>query len=129
MGMLADIMCYMGEILGITRFGVARMKESVLTLASFEKTSDHLFEAALRGVRQEINSVSECIIMGVPIPIGTGLVRLLQKADVASISSSSNSSVVPSLSQKSLVPELASRISKPLLLSDLQRDRRLNIVF
>ncbi len=33
-------------MLGITRFGVAKMRESVLMLASFEKTTDHLFDAA-----------------------------------------------------------------------------------
>jgi hypothetical protein len=31
-----------GEVLGITRHGLAKMKESVLMLASFEKTGDHL---------------------------------------------------------------------------------------
>ena len=32
------------QVLGITRFGIAKMKDSVLMLASFEKTTDHLFE-------------------------------------------------------------------------------------
>lgn len=40
------ILYSLGEVLGITRFGVAKMKESVLMLASFEKTTDHLFDAA-----------------------------------------------------------------------------------
>jgi len=47
--LLADVMTFKGEILGITRFGVGKMKDSVLMLASFEKTTDHLFEAAVRG--------------------------------------------------------------------------------
>jgi len=76
--LLADIMSYRGEILGITRFGVAKMKESVLMLASFEKTADHLFEAALRGSTDDVAGVSECIIMGSPIPVGTGLFSLMQ---------------------------------------------------
>jgi DNA-directed RNA polymerase beta' subunit len=80
-GLLADIMTYRGETLGITRFGVTKMKQSVLMLASFEKTADHLFEAAIRGAVDSINGVSECIIMGVPIPIGTGLFQLLHKVD------------------------------------------------
>jgi DNA-directed RNA polymerase beta' subunit len=42
MTLLADTMCYLGSVLGITRFGIAKMKESVLMLASFEKTADHL---------------------------------------------------------------------------------------
>ena len=49
--LLADLMAFKGEVLGITRFGIAKMKSSVLMLASFEKTTDHLFEAALNGRR------------------------------------------------------------------------------
>jgi len=79
--LLADIMTYRGETLGITRFGVTKMKQSVLMLASFEKTADHLFEAAIHGTSDAINGVSECIIMGVPIPIGTGLFQLMHKVD------------------------------------------------
>ena len=45
--LLADVMTYKGEVLGITRFGMAKMKDSVLMLASFEKTTDHLFDACL----------------------------------------------------------------------------------
>jgi len=75
--LLADIMSYRGEVLGITRFGVAKMKESVLMLESFEKTADHLFEAAVRGAVDDISGVSESIIMGVPIPVGTGLFSLM----------------------------------------------------
>jgi DNA-directed RNA polymerase III subunit RPC1 len=57
------------------------MKQSVLMLASFEKTADHLFEAAIRGTTDSISGVSECIIMGVPIPIGTGLFQLIHQVD------------------------------------------------
>lgn len=35
------------QVLGITRFGVPKMKQSVLMLASFEKTTDHLFEVRI----------------------------------------------------------------------------------
>lgn len=44
--LLADLMTYRGEVLGITRNGLVKMKESVLLLASFERTIDHLYEAA-----------------------------------------------------------------------------------
>ncbi|XP_045925730.1 DNA-directed RNA polymerase III subunit RPC1 [Micropterus dolomieu] len=79
--LLADLMSYKGEILGITRFGLAKMKESVLMLASFEKTADHLFDAAYFGQKDSVCGVSECIIMGIPMNIGTGLFKLLHKAD------------------------------------------------
>ncbi|KAK3608217.1 hypothetical protein CHS0354_039236 [Potamilus streckersoni] len=79
--LLADLMTFKGEVLGITRFGLAKMKESVLMLASFEKTADHLFEAAYHGQKDAIIGVSECIIMGIPMGIGTGLFQLLHKVE------------------------------------------------
>jgi DNA-directed RNA polymerase III subunit RPC1 len=79
--LLADLMTFKGEVLGITRFGLAKMKESVLMLASFEKTADHLFDAAFYGQTDTISGVSECIIMGIPATIGTGLFQLLYKSD------------------------------------------------
>jgi len=81
--LLADLMTYKGDVLGITRFGLAKMKESVLMLASFEKTADHLFEAAYYGQKDVICGVSECIIMGKPINLGTGLFKLLHTVDKA----------------------------------------------
>jgi DNA-directed RNA polymerase III subunit RPC1 len=77
--LLADLMTYKGEVLGITRFGIAKMKDSVLMLASFEKTTDHLFDAAFYSKTDKIDGVSECIIMGVPMGIGTGLFTVLQQ--------------------------------------------------
>jgi DNA-directed RNA polymerase III subunit RPC1 len=72
-----------GEVLGITRFGIAKMKDSVLHTASFEKTADHLFDAAIHGRTDDVVGVSESIIMGIPMPTGTGLFKLLQ--DVGSL--------------------------------------------
>ncbi|CAD6193580.1 unnamed protein product [Caenorhabditis auriculariae] len=77
--LLADVMTYRGEVLGITRNGLVKMKDSVLLLASFERTMDHLFEAAFFSQRDVIHGVSECIILGTPITIGTGMFKLLQK--------------------------------------------------
>ena len=80
--LLADLMSFKGEILGITRFGLAKMKESVLMLASFEKTADHLFDASFYGRKDSIDGVSECIIMGIPMTIGTGMFSLLNKSNI-----------------------------------------------
>ncbi|CAB3985221.1 DNA-directed RNA polymerase III subunit RPC1-like [Paramuricea clavata] len=82
--LLADLMSFKGEILGITRFGLAKMKESVLMLASFEKTADHLFDASFHGRKDSIDGVSECIIMGIPMAIGTGMFSLLNKSNIDS---------------------------------------------
>ncbi|KAF7682909.1 DNA-directed RNA polymerase III subunit RPC1 [Astathelohania contejeani] len=74
--LLADTMCYKGEVLGITRFGISKMKMSTLMLASFEQTSDHLFEAAIGGKRDVIEGVSESIILGMNVGVGTGRIEL-----------------------------------------------------
>ena len=68
-------------MLGITRFGIAKMKDSVLMLASFEKTTEHLFEAALHGRVDNIDGVSESIIMGCPMPSGTGIFKLQHSSE------------------------------------------------
>ena len=80
LNLLADCMCSKGEILGITRFGISKMNDSALMLASFEKTTDYLFDAGQRALAEKIAGVSECIIMGRPIPLGTGLFSLLHKS-------------------------------------------------
>ncbi|KAI9715550.1 MAG: hypothetical protein M1828_000802 [Chrysothrix sp. TS-e1954] len=82
MQLLADVMTFKGDVLGITRFGLAKMRESVLQLASFEKTSDHLFEAATAGEADKVEGVSECVILGKQIALGTGGVRVVRDLGV-----------------------------------------------
>ncbi|CAL5419427.1 unnamed protein product [Camellia sinensis] len=79
MMLLADLMTFKGEVLGITRHGIQKMKDSVLMLASFEKTADHLFNASVNGRDDKIEGVSECIIMGIPMQIGTGILKVRQR--------------------------------------------------
>ena len=55
------------------------MDKSVLMLASFEKTADHLFNASASGNADKIEGVSECIIMGVPMQLGTGILKVIQR--------------------------------------------------
>ena len=80
--LLADVMTYKGEVLGITRFGLAKMRDSVLQLASFEKTPDHLFDAAWHTKSDRIEGVSECIIMGQPMNVGTGAFKVVKDLHV-----------------------------------------------
>ena len=79
MQLLADVMTYKGDVLGITRFGLSKMRDSVLQLASFEKTPDHLFEAAWHMKSDKIEGVSECIIMGQGMSQGTGAFKVVRK--------------------------------------------------
>ncbi|KAI1156878.1 DNA-directed RNA polymerase III subunit RPC1 [Nemania diffusa] len=82
MQLLADLMTYKGEILGITRFGLAKMRDSVLQLASFEKTADHLFDAASGMKTDPIEGVSEKIIMGETMSVGTGAFQVVRRLNL-----------------------------------------------
>lgn len=75
--LLADTMTFKGAVLGITRFGISKMRASTLMLASFEQTADYLFQAAADGVVEPVEGISESIIMGVPIRLGSGTPMLL----------------------------------------------------
>jgi DNA-directed RNA polymerase III subunit RPC1 len=82
MALLSDVMTYKGEVLGITRFGLSKMRDSVLQLASFEKTPDHLFEAAANMKSDKIEGVSESIIMGQTMSVGTGAFRVVRELNL-----------------------------------------------
>jgi DNA-directed RNA polymerase III subunit RPC1 len=82
MALLADVMTYKGEVLGITRFGLSKMRDSVLQLASFEKTPDHLFEAAANMKSDKIEGVSESIIMGQTMKVGTGAFQVVRELNL-----------------------------------------------
>ncbi|KAH3667906.1 hypothetical protein WICMUC_005184 [Wickerhamomyces mucosus] len=80
--LLGDVMSYKGEVLGITRFGLSKMRDSVLQLASFEKTTDHLFDASFYMKTDKVEGVSECIILGQTMSIGTGAFKLVKQTAI-----------------------------------------------
>ncbi len=74
--LVADMMTLDGVILPIGRHGIVGEKASVLARAAFEITTQHLFEAAERGEVDPLNGVVENVLIGQPVPVGTGMVRL-----------------------------------------------------
>lgn len=80
--LLGDMMTFKGEVLGITRFGLSKMRDSVLQLASFEKTTDHLFDAGFYMKTDKIEGVSECIILGQSMSLGTGSFNLVYPTEI-----------------------------------------------
>ena len=49
------------------------MKDSPLMLASFEKTIENLFDAAIHCRHDDVKGVSESITFGNMLPLGTGM--------------------------------------------------------
>jgi DNA-directed RNA polymerase subunit A" len=81
--LVSDIMTTKGTIESIGRHGISGSKESVLARAAFEVTVNHLLDAAVHGEVDDLNGVTENVIVGKPIKLGTGDVdlRMHSKAD------------------------------------------------
>jgi DNA-directed RNA polymerase subunit A" len=75
--LVADIMTVDGEVKAIGRHGISGEKASVLARAAFEVTVNHLLDAGMRGDIDELRGVTENVIVGQPIQLGTGHVKLM----------------------------------------------------
>ena len=72
--LVADIMTSEGIVKSIGRHGISGEKSSVLARAAFEETGKHLLHASIRGEIDDLTGIIENIIIGQPIPLGTGSV-------------------------------------------------------
>lgn len=77
--LVADVMTADGELRQIGRHGVAGEKQSILARAAFEMTVNNLLEAAVKGEIDYLRGITENIIVGQPIKLGTGDVELVLK--------------------------------------------------
>jgi DNA-directed RNA polymerase subunit A' len=74
--LVADIMTATGDVRQIGRHGISGKKASVLARAAFEITVPNIVAAAIKGDSDPLRGVTENVIVGQSIPIGTGLVDL-----------------------------------------------------
>jgi DNA-directed RNA polymerase subunit A" len=80
--LVADRMTVTGELQAVGRTGISGAKGSVLARAAFEETEKHILNAALHNEVDPLKGVAENIIIGQPIPVGTGIVELVVNADL-----------------------------------------------
>ena len=77
--LVADMMTSDGVVKSIGRHGISGEKSSVLARAAFEETGKHLLNASIRGEVDELSGIIENVIVGQPIPHGTGSVGINMK--------------------------------------------------
>ncbi|MCC7562225.1 MAG: DNA-directed RNA polymerase subunit A'' [Methanobrevibacter arboriphilus] len=77
--LVADMMTSEGTVRSIGRHGISGEKASVLARAAFEETGKHLLRASIRGEIDKLTGIIENIIIGQPIPLGTGSVGVVMK--------------------------------------------------
>ncbi len=73
---VADVMTSEGEVRAIGRHGVSGTKHSILARSAFEVTVNHLLRAGIIGERDYLKGVTENVIVGQPVALGTGSVEL-----------------------------------------------------
>ncbi|WXG42985.1 MAG: DNA-directed RNA polymerase subunit A'' [Promethearchaeati archaeon SRVP18_Atabeyarchaeia-1] len=74
--LVSDLMTRTGEIRQIGRHGISGEKESVLARAAFEVTVKHLLDASVSGEEDLLTGITENVIVGQTIPLGTGFIDL-----------------------------------------------------
>jgi len=74
--LVADLMTSKGHLQQIGRHGIAGTKTSVLARAAFEITVPTIARASLEGQIESLKGVTENVIVGATVPIGTGMVEL-----------------------------------------------------
>jgi DNA-directed RNA polymerase subunit A' len=74
--LVADLMTSKGYLQQIGRHGIAGTKTSVLARAAFEITVPTIARASLEGQIETLRGVTENVIVGATVPVGTGMVEL-----------------------------------------------------
>jgi len=74
--LVSDLMCHRGYMQQIGRHGIAGTKDSVLARAAFEITVPTIAGAAKTGEIEQLRGITENVIVGSQIPIGSGTVDL-----------------------------------------------------
>ncbi len=90
--LVADLMTTTGDVRQIGRHGISGEKTSVLARASFEITVKHLLEACLQGEADNLKGITENVIVGQMIPLGTGSIDLMMNPMVSKTKTSNKKS-------------------------------------
>ena len=77
--LIADAMTYGGTVKSIGRHGLSGEKVGVLGRAAFEETIKHLINASAFAEEEKLIGVTENIIVGQTVPVGTGKIKLVMK--------------------------------------------------
>ncbi|MFX1559086.1 MAG: DNA-directed RNA polymerase subunit A'' [Promethearchaeota archaeon] len=83
--LVADMMTADGTIRQIGRHGISGSKHSALARAAFEVTIKHLLGAGIAGTKDPLRGITENVILGQLIPLGTGGIDLLMNPQTPTI--------------------------------------------
>jgi DNA-directed RNA polymerase beta' subunit len=78
LNMVVDWMTCRGKLTSISRHGLNRMNTGPIVRASFEETDTVILEAAAHGEKDFARGISACMTVGRKIPMGTGVVHVME---------------------------------------------------
>jgi len=76
---VADVLTWYGEFMGITRYGVIAEKASTLSRAAFEIPIKNFINSAMLGLEDDVSSVIDNLLVNQIIPLGTGMFEVYYK--------------------------------------------------
>tara|TARA_B100000482_G_scaffold192482_1_gene181034 strand:- start:7620 stop:12647 length:5028 start_codon:yes stop_codon:yes gene_type:complete len=74
--LVINAMTFDGYINSINRHGMGRTRATPIQRASFEEALDVLIEACTFGTKTKVAGITECVVMGAPSTVGSGLSQL-----------------------------------------------------
>jgi DNA-directed RNA polymerase beta' subunit len=74
--LIGDALCVEGVVKGVGRQGLSGQKAGVLGSAAFEETIKHLVNASVHATEDMLMGVTENIIVGQTVPMGTGKIQI-----------------------------------------------------
>lgn len=77
LSLLCDFMTHFGSVRAISRHTLNKRRTGPLMRCTFEEPVDTLCEAAIYSELDRLDSVSQCVMFGKPMPYGTGIVSLV----------------------------------------------------
>lgn len=79
--LVINAMTFDGYVNSINRHGMGRTRATPIQRASFEEALDVLIEACTFGTKTKVAGITECVVMGAPSTIGSGLSVVFPEKD------------------------------------------------
>ena len=126
--LVADLMTSDGEVKQIGRHGISGEKASVFARAAFEVTVNHLLDAGMRGNIDSLQGVTENVIVGQPIKMGTGDIRLIAKPFDQSIENPADDEKTPKAKATKTAKSKKDSVEEPIAEAEVAEAEEMMVI-
>lgn len=119
LSVLVDLMTLNGSLSSLDRHGMNKTDKSPLSKASFEKSTEHMVNAAILSEIDQMKSVSSRIMAGLVIKGGTGMCGVMLDTDMIQ---NSEFTKMNYMDEQNYQPIMDSNINKQIIEQNLEED-------